>query len=312
MKKFIPLFLFPSILLGSFAKKGLVGAKFLNLSVGTRAVAMGEAFSAVGDNAETIYWNPAGISSTIGTSVYIDRIDYWAEIGINSISFVQSLGPLGAVGFFYSGLSSGEWEETTTEYPLGNGTYVSYNAFQTGLSYARFLTGHFSFGMNFKIIREDYPDFSRSFREPINIAVDVGGYFETGFRDLRLGIVIQHFGPDVSLGSSSYPLPTTFRTGLADCIYRHGGVKATVAVDVIHSLDNTGCLALGFEFDIKRILKMRTGYQFGRGADKGVGNFNFGVGLLKSGNTGDFEIGYSFTHGNIMPEIHRISLLIGM
>src|SRR6056297_1782183 len=44
-----------------FAKVGTFGAQFLKVGVSARATAMGSAYTAVGDNAEAVYWNPAGI-----------------------------------------------------------------------------------------------------------------------------------------------------------------------------------------------------------------------------------------------------------
>jgi len=41
---------------------GTTAAQFLKIGVGARAVAMGGAFSAVADNIDAIYWNPAGLS----------------------------------------------------------------------------------------------------------------------------------------------------------------------------------------------------------------------------------------------------------
>jgi len=46
-----------------FAKVGTVGLKFLDIGVGGRALAMGEAYSAVANDASAIFWNPAGIAN---------------------------------------------------------------------------------------------------------------------------------------------------------------------------------------------------------------------------------------------------------
>ena len=46
-----------------FAKVGTFGAQFLKIGVSARATGMGSAYTAVADNAEGVYWNPAGIVS---------------------------------------------------------------------------------------------------------------------------------------------------------------------------------------------------------------------------------------------------------
>src|SRR5579864_5665137 len=42
--------------------KGTTTANFLKLGVGARAEAMGEAYTAVADDATALHWNPAGIT----------------------------------------------------------------------------------------------------------------------------------------------------------------------------------------------------------------------------------------------------------
>lgn len=324
----IILCLVPLLLLGQFSKVGSVGAKFLNVGIGTRSMGMSQAFSAVGDNAEAIYWNPAGIALSTGTSIFTDRTNLWDGIAINSVAITQTLGFAGVFGFFYSGLSSGKWEETTAEEPLGNNIFVEYLAFQTGISYARFLTDRFSFGINLKMIREDYPDHSRNPHDVTGFAMDVGGYYKTEFRDLIIGLSIQHFGADLTPSGTypdyeagdiadpaqefiSYPLPIVFRGGIAMTVYDSEQISAILAADLIHPSDNLERYAVGTEVTILDMLRVRTGYQIGGGADD-VGAFNFGVGVAQKTQAGSFEFGYSYTYGNVMPSLHRISFTLGL
>ena len=53
------------VLLSSLADAsgpGTAGGNILNFGVGARAIAMGEAYTAVADDASSLYWNPAGIA----------------------------------------------------------------------------------------------------------------------------------------------------------------------------------------------------------------------------------------------------------
>ena len=323
----IVLLVVPLLLFGQFAKVGSAGAKFLNIGIGTHSMGMAQAFTAVGNDAEAIYWNPAGIAMVTGTSIFVDRVNHWDGIGVNSFAITQALGFTGVFGFFYSGLSSGEWEETTAEEHEGTNNFVEYRAFQTGVSYARFLTDRFAFGINLKLVREDYPDFPRNPHDVTGFAMDVGGYYKTGFRDLTIGLSIQHFGADLTPtgryadyedGSivnpeeefTSYPLPIVFRGGLAMTVFEMEQLKAQVAVDLIHPSDNLERYAIGGEVSILDILRLRTGYQYGK--DDEVGAFNFGVGVAQQTAVGGFELGYSYAFGNYMPAIHRISVILGL
>ena len=51
----------PSIASGQ-SKVGQAGAQFLEMGISARAVSMGEAFSAVSDDATAIHYNPAGLT----------------------------------------------------------------------------------------------------------------------------------------------------------------------------------------------------------------------------------------------------------
>src|SRR3989339_1401613 len=46
----------------AFGELKATGAGFLKMGAGARAVAMGEAFSAVADDVTALYWNPAGLA----------------------------------------------------------------------------------------------------------------------------------------------------------------------------------------------------------------------------------------------------------
>ena len=45
----------------SLFANGTSGGQILNMGVGARAIAMGEAYTAQADDVSSLYWNPAGI-----------------------------------------------------------------------------------------------------------------------------------------------------------------------------------------------------------------------------------------------------------
>src|SRR5579864_4100780 len=59
--------------------KGTTTANFLKLGVGARAEAMGEAYSAVADDASSLYWNPSGLARIEQNSVSLMHAPYLAS-----------------------------------------------------------------------------------------------------------------------------------------------------------------------------------------------------------------------------------------
>src|SRR5262245_49352629 len=47
---------------GWAASGGTTGAEILKIGVGARAIAMGEAYTAMADDVSSLYWNPAGLA----------------------------------------------------------------------------------------------------------------------------------------------------------------------------------------------------------------------------------------------------------
>jgi len=328
MKRFIPILLLsPILIFGQFAKVGINGAKFLDIPVSARAVGMGEAYTAVGDDASAVFFNPAGLALTKGLSVFLNNTYWWANIKLTTMSVTQNLGMAGNIGFFDPAISTDDMEATTIESPEGTGQFFTYGAYEAGVTFSRFMTDRFAFGINIKMIKENYPtDNVLNNHTASGFGVDVGGYYLTGFRSLRIGLAITNFGPDVTPAGhydswangsieeankifTNYPLPVTFRSGFAMEVFKTEGMDITAAFDLIHPSDNIERYTFGTEANILDILYIRGGYEINR--DKDIFNYNSGIGIAQKFGIGKFRFDYSYSSGNILPGIHRVSLALG-
>ena len=89
----------PQLLLA--ADTGTTGAVALKIPVGPRVIAMGQAFSAVADDANAIYWNPAGLRQLGGIhlmasyDVFIETVRYQYFAGATKLGNDAAIG-LGA------------------------------------------------------------------------------------------------------------------------------------------------------------------------------------------------------------------------
>ncbi|RKZ27548.1 hypothetical protein DRQ20_00125 [bacterium] len=320
MRKYI---LFLCISLAVYSQKvGINGAKFLNVGIGARAAGMAEAFVPVADDASAVFWNPAGIAKTEGKiSVFFDHNEWWAGTAFNSIAVVGKRSEMEGWGVFLSLFDSGEIEQTLVENE-NTGRYVSYTAFQTGISYAKYLTEKFVVGLNLKYFSEIYPSPEEGTPSPRvhDVAIDIGTLFHTDFKSLRLGMSLTNFGPDARPSGSyldyadgviqdsaksykHYPLPLTFRGGLAMEVLESDKQSLTLSVVGVHPSDNLERLSIGMEYAVHNEfakLFLRTGYELNRD----TGGFSSGIGI----KVPFLALDVSYSDGGFLPWVTRVSL----
>ncbi len=88
MKRFA---LLTAILLGlpaaafgeQFAKVGTFGAQYLKIGVSARGTGMGSAFTAVADDANSVFWNPGGLVNVVTNEVALNHVEWPADIKLD-------------------------------------------------------------------------------------------------------------------------------------------------------------------------------------------------------------------------------------
>jgi len=288
-------------------KVGSTAAPFLNIGIGPRPIAMGGAFVATANDVTSLYWNPAGISRVQSNQALFARAEWFADINYNWAGAMLSLGDLGAIGLSIDYLDYGNIEVTTLREPEGTGEIFRPQDLMIGLSYGYNLTDRFSIGGTVKYINEKIWNSSAS-----AIAVDLGILFISDINGLRIGATITNFGTDMQLdgkdlyiqtdintqiygnndqilaklNTDSYPLPLTFRVGVAMDILNLPDHKFTIGADALHPNDNAESLNIGAEYVLLNILSLRGGYKSlfldnsEEGLTLGVGvNYDFSPGL---------------------------------
>lgn len=262
-----------------FAKVGTSGAQFLKIGVGARGVAMSDAYSAVCNDASSIFWNPAGLIHIKNTSVLLAHAEWIADISYEAGAIAKTFRSLGTIGISFAYLTSGDIEETTVEQQEGTGRTFDTGDLMVGISYARQLSNKFSIGGNIKYIKERLDT-----EEAWAWAVDIGTLYYTGFRSLRMGMYIRNFGPELKMKGTyrdydngewildpetlkpeeksylPYHMPMTFAVGIAYDILEDENKFLTAAIDLLHPNDNVEKFNIGAELRLFNMLSLRTGY----------------------------------------------------
>jgi len=300
------------------AKTGTAGAKFLQVGVSARAVGMGEAFLGIADDASAIFYNPAGLTGVQGKQAMFTHISYPADIRFEFGSFVFPFPKLGGIiglGLFV--LDAGDIALTDFSHPspdFSSGQTFSPKDYAITVSYARNLTDRLSLGFTGKYIAELYGDGIFNVTKGVNEdfratgwAADVGTIYNTGYRGLRIGMMISNFGPDLTFVQESYPLPIDFKFGGSIDIVNNHQHRAVFAAELSHPSDNLEKYRAGVEYWFNNWVALRAGNQFTH--DDYLGGIALGGGVkLKLTPKKELRADYAFHDSGVLSTIHRFSL----
>lgn len=305
--------LFPAIAQASFAKVGTSGAQFLKIGVGCRGVAMGGAFVASADDPSAAYWNPGALVRVPGTQFQFTGIQLYGDILYGNGIVSHEMPGIGTFALQFGLLSSGDMDLTTVENSSGTETFTC-SDMVVGLSYGRMLTDRFSAGLTAKYVREAWDDISAG-----GVAVDIGTLYDTGFKTLRIGMAIQHFGPELQpdgqattwfSGNDSlhdytaYSMPMTFKLGLAMDVVDQGPHQMTVEVDGVHPNDNVEQINIGAEYWYNNMIALRGGYRVNSDEEGLTAGAGFRVPMGEKA----LVLDYAYQDFNRLDMVHRASL----
>jgi hypothetical protein len=326
---------------GAFTKVGTTGANFLKIGVG-RATGMGDAFVAIADDASAAYFNPAGLSQ-VARCITLNHADWFADLNHDNITAVVPVASFGTVAFSITALTMGKMQQTTIDNPStrfredeGEGL-VEFGAsdLALGVSYSRIITDKLSFGLTAKAVNQSVWDMTAS-----AIGADLGLFYNTGFRSLRIGAAVTNFGTQLSFSGrqldynfqwtdsgpsqiqGSYKttpagLPTSFRFGVAYDLVSTACDRLTAAVDVAHPSDINETVHFGFEYGRSEFLAVRAGYVLNGDLQyqESIGwltGLSAGLGLkAKTGRGVDLGLDYAFRYYEQLNPAHRLMLTVG-
>ena len=131
---------------------GTTAANFLEIGTTSNAVAMGEAYVSMADDAISAYWNPAGLASVRGLELGVSSQDWVVGIKHSTFAAAVYLGNYGTISALFTDFDYGSIEVTNIGNQEGTGEHYSANEISASLSYGRNLVEWFSFGASLKIV----------------------------------------------------------------------------------------------------------------------------------------------------------------
>ncbi len=305
-------------------KLGQVGLKFLDVCVGARPAAMGEAFSVVSDDATAIFHNPAGIAQIEAEKFELTfcKTLWIADISYNAAGLIVNGGIWGNFGVSIISPDYGDFVGTRvaeTEQGFEETGMLDVGAFSLGFAYGRKLTDKFMFGGHVKWVSQHLG--SNLFalergsdstwiedNKVSTIGYDVGTIFYPGFKSFRFGMFIRNFSGAVRFGEKAeyeeFQLPLTFKIGVAmdilDLFGEHPDNSFVIDIDAVHPRDYTERLQIGGEFVYKDMIALRGGYKFNYDEE----GLTLGVGI----RAGGIKLDYAYCEFGTFNFVNRVSL----
>ncbi len=215
--------------------QGEAAVPFLLLAPDSRAGGIGESGVALADNANAVFWNPAGIAFLDGSEVSFTHSNWLPQFGLDLFyeyatyrQYFPSLNGHLFTSITY--MNFGEFVRTSSMSPEPIGTFKSFDAAFT-VGYATKLTQSFGVGGNFRVIHSRLSDKGTELEQGKGVATTVSFDIAMLYRPQKLylpligdfsnrfsfGMNLSNLGPKIYYidQAQADPIPTNLRMGIA-------------------------------------------------------------------------------------------------
>jgi hypothetical protein len=338
---------------------GTTSAEFLLLGAGARGTALGSSFAAIATDVSALYYNPAGVAMLDRPGLMIGTYDYVADTRYSwgGVAFPFS-GGARTIGFQLGTFGFKDQPIYTEDQPNGTGGTYSVNQTFVGATFAQNFSDRFAAGITAKYVNDRLGTVSGS-----AFAVDFGTNFHASLNNhpVKFSFVLANLGSNLSytgtglagnvqrdplpgedpvptlpqqanLLTKDFPLPTTFRVGLAYDIITGENNRLTALGDFNQPNNNKPGFAFGSEWMSQKIGGSNFGFALrGSYSYTGANNLDpqssttalsdeenlqglaFGGGLMYGGNGNGFglSLDYAYKYLGILGPTNFFSFSLG-
>ena len=281
---------------------------FLRIDMSPRSAALGGSFVSNNDDADVLFYNPAGMNLLSGNPVSLSYVNYLLDINLASIAYSTEYEGIGRFG---AGLKYINYGTFTGADELGNLT-SDYGAGEMELlvGYANSLDENFYYGANAKFIYSSLAGYSSA-----AYAFDLGLHYAFPEQLINIGFSVLNMGAQMDKYiDTKEDLPLDVVIGVSKKL-EHLPLKVYLDFHKLNEdQDNFGdrfkAFSAGAEVTLSRVLTLRLGYNNEKrtelkiGSFAGLAGFNLGVGALIS----HYQFNYGFSSMGAIGGIHRIGV----
>jgi len=255
---------------------------------------MGGAFTALGADASSVYYNAAGLPWLEYQEISMMHVTLFEGTLYDVAAWGVPVVGVGGFGAAFMRVGTGDIIRRTDF--VNKGTF-NYATWQFLLGYGRKFGRHVSWGGTLKIVNQSLDD-----QSDYGLGADFGLRAQL-YRGFTVGVALRNVAPpELTLDSSSDKMPFVAVAGLGiQRIHISQFMTAGLAVDLEKAGDRPYAVHSGLELLLGRTLALRTGYD--------RDNFSFGAGL----STGRLKFDYAYKILDYIENSHRfsLSLLLG-
>jgi hypothetical protein len=338
---------------------GTTSAEFLLLGAGARGTALGSSFASIVTDVSALYYNPAGVAMLDRPGLMIGTYDYVASTRYSwgGVAFPFS-GGARTIGFQLGTFGFKDQPIYTEDQPNGTGGTYSVNQTFVGATFAQNFSDRFAAGLTAKYVNDRLGTVSGS-----AFAVDFGTNFHASLNNhpVKFSFVLANLGSNLNysgtglqgnvqrdplpgedpvptlpqqanLLTKDFPLPTTFRVGLAYDIITGENNRLTAMGDFNQPNNNKPGFAFGSEWQSQKIggsnfgFALRGSYSYtaannltpttsttALGDEENLQGLAFGGGLQYGGNGNGFglSLDYAYKYLGVLGPTNFFSFSLG-
>lgn len=281
---------------------------FLRNDVSSRAAAMAGSFVAATKDPNTLFYNPAGLSTMETPMGSVGFFKHLLDINAGYAAYGQEFEDIGHFGAGISYINYGTFDKTD-EFGTVLGSFNA-NDLAFILGYSHTLEENLHYGVNLKYIFSSIDEYSSS-----GIGADVGILYVIPESRITLAASLRNIGAQLtSYVETKEDLPLDFAVGgsvipqglplLLNINFRKLNENTDDFIDRFKSF------SLGGEFTLSQALQFRFGYnneqrrELKIGTSSGLAGFSGGIGITVS----DYRVDYALSSLGKIGSLHRVSL----
>ncbi|OGR81795.1 MAG: hypothetical protein A2X32_09950 [Elusimicrobia bacterium GWC2_64_44] len=271
---------------------------------------MGEAYTAVTEDAYSAWWNPAGLGSVESPEFSATYNDSMEDVTNQYLSMVYPMRYGATLGFNLTRLSVSPFQGYDAQ---GAKTgKVGSSDIAVGGAYGRTLLKDeisrpvLNVGAGVKLISERLDNASAN-----TGAVDLGAIYyirpdkywmsAAPAQEFRVAMAVKNIGPGLTFDKRSSPLPMSATLGGSWHSHPGGSASMILSLDQTYSNDEDYCVSIGAEYVAFQLLSLRAGYRTGQEMGTGL---RFGVGFRLSFT----DIDYSMSPYGELGAMHKLGV----